>query len=315
MTFRFAIAPAPLPATLLATALLAACAGARNGPGQIGASEPQARGDARALPAAPGYRPGQAVPGSADGALPAVGDVGGSAGEWSDTGADSQGLAAAGRGRHSAERAALPTDAQPGYALYTVILFGQEPDVISTTIPDSRQELLRVIETYVVDAGGDRAGARGRLHAFLLPVDRRRATDLFLRRPGPSGGAREAFAAYLQGQGYDALAARLRTRPGPFLVSSLEPVLIPSDPSAPAMLVDLTAVGPGYMYSVVDAYDRSVGSDIAGRAESLVPIRDRLMAMFPDGDPGGGHAVPASNWVFMLGRRQGSAAIDKHAEH
>ena len=72
------------------------------------------------------------------------------------------------------------------------------------------------------------------------------------------------------------------------------------------MLVDLSTVGAAYMYAVVDAYDRRIAEDLAGKPASLLPIRGRLLDLFPTGGAAGAASSEASapgNWVHLLGRR------------
>jgi hypothetical protein len=87
---------------------------------------------------------------------------------------------------------------------------------------------------------------------------------------------RRDFAAYLRAGGQIALAQRLDRGAGPFLVSSLEPRLVPADAWRPRMFVDLSEIGPEYMYSVVDAYDRPIPAEQVGRVEE--PGRDSCPA-------------------------------------
>lgn len=186
--------------------------------------------------------------------------------------------------------------AEPGYALYTFVLPGDPAagsaagDRLAAT-----RELLRVIESYVL-AEGD---ARG--HSFVVPVSAERADGTLVERTGMDAAAamRNRLTGYLRRTGQGGVAARLATSPGPFLVSTLEPRLVPLDPQAARMLVDLSAVGPEYMYNVVDAYDRPVPSEVAGRADSLRALRGRLTGLLSEAGAG---AAPA-DWVFMLGQR------------
>jgi hypothetical protein len=112
---------------------------------------------------------------------------------------------------------------------------------------------------------------------------------------------RADFAGYLRQQGQPVLAQRLADRPGPFLISGLEPRLMPNGEGAPLLIVDLSAVGPEYMFAVVDAYDQPVPTGLGGRPETLAPIRQRLLGIFnrqmPEAD-----LDPALKdaWVFRL---------------
>ncbi len=201
--------------------------------------------------------------------------------------------------------------ASPVYGIYTFILHG---DLDADTAPaniDIYRELLRVIETYVLASEGGNSGGNGdagrQAHGFLVPVHAQRSGATLLERTGPelSAGMRGDFAAYLRAGGQLELAQRLNRAAGPFLVSSLEPRLVPADPRVPRMLVDLSDIGPEYMYSVVDAYDRPIPADQVGSVESLAAIRARLIDMFPDtAIDASATPPPAGGWVYLFGRRQ-----------
>jgi len=95
-------------------------------------------------------------------------------------------------------------------------------------------------------------------------------------------------------------------------VSSLEPRLVPGSPQDVRLIVDLSGVGPEFMYSIVDAYDRDIPRNISGRAESLQAVRQRLLDVFPRNAIEGGAQPPAGDWVFLLGRRN-TTQTDRHA--
>jgi hypothetical protein len=204
--------------------------------------------------------------------------------------------------------AQLLGNAEPGYGIYTYILYGGQGDAERLA---SYRELLRVIETYVLAAGAERVRPDPGAHTFLVPVYASRAGTTLLERTGPelAVAMRDELAAALRRRGEDALAMRLATAPGPFLVSSLEPRLVPGGAQAPRLLVDLSSIGPEYMYSVVDAYDREIPPDAAGRVDSLLAVRGRLIGLVgerrvdPDALPGG------SDWVFLLGQRATAESV------
>jgi hypothetical protein len=195
-------------------------------------------------------------------------------------------------------------NAEPGYGIYTYIL-GGGADGADGAGADTYRELLRVIETYVLVAGPDGARPDRGAHTFLVPVHAGRAGAPLVERTGPelSAAMRRELAAYLRRGGEQALANRLATAPGPFLVSGLEPRLVPGSAQAARMIVDLSAIGPEYMYSVVDAYDRQIPPEAAGRVESLLAVRGRLIGLFPSPGVDAVASAPAGDWVFMLGRR------------
>ncbi|WP_295541496.1 hypothetical protein [uncultured Thiohalocapsa sp.] len=196
-------------------------------------------------------------------------------------------------------------NAEPGYGIYTYILPGDPADLGAGAHAGAYDELLRVLETYVLAAGSGGAPPAPSAHTFLVPVRTGRAASPLGERTSPELSAllRRTLAQYLRRAGEPALAARLATAPGPFLVSSLEPRLVPRGGDHVRMLVDLSGVGREYMYSVVDAYDRAIPAADAGRADSLRAVRSRLVGMFPDPAIDAAAAPPAAgDWVFMLAR-------------
>jgi hypothetical protein len=207
--------------------------------------------------------------------------------------------------------------AEPGYGIYTYILSG-DGDRTDEHLATYR-ELLRVIETYVLAAGPGGGRRDAAAHTFLVPEHASRGTSPQAERSSPalSVAMRRTLTDYLRRAGEPALATRLATAPGPFLVSSLEPRLVPRPATgqapgraeAPRLLVDLSRVGPEYMYSVVDAYDRKIPPAAAGRLESLLAVRGRLIDMFPDPSIDPAAAGPAAGeWLFVLGARNGGQA-------
>ncbi|WP_295882460.1 hypothetical protein [uncultured Thiohalocapsa sp.] len=216
----------------------------------------------------------------------------------------------AGATAHSAgSLAQLIGSAEPGYGLYTFVLFGGGGEAGGVDAAGWR-ELLRVIETYVLAADPAAGAAHPAAHTFVVPVDAGRTGVPLAERTGPvpSADLRRTLAAYLRRAGEPALAARLATAPGPFLVSTLEPRLVPGSPQQPRMIVDLSRIGPEYMYTVVDAYDREVPPAAVGRVDSLLAVRGRLMGMVPDPTMGSAAPPPAGDWVFMLGGHDGAQA-------
>jgi hypothetical protein len=201
--------------------------------------------------------------------------------------------------------------ATPGYGVYTYILHGAPAAGGEAGDAPTYRELLRVIETYVLAADNGAALPDPAAHTFLVPVHSERGGATLAERAGPelSTQMRVDFADYLRGRGQLELAQRLRQAPGPFLVSSLEPRLIPVDSRATRLLVDLSGVGPEYMYSVVDAYDRRIPDALVGQVESLSAIRERLIEMFPDpGIDAQAAPAPAGGWLYLLGGQRSADA-------
>ena len=208
-------------------------------------------------------------------------------------------------GDGGASLAQLFGNAEPGYGIYTYILGGGAAGERAETY----RELLRVIETYVLVDGAGAGRPDPGAHTFLVPVHAGREGAPLEERTGPelSADMRGELAYYLRRGGQTALANRVATSPGPFLVSGLEPRLVPGNSQAARMIVDLSAIGPEYMYSVVDAYDQQIPPREAGRVESLLAVRGRLIGLFPDRAIDGEAPTPG-DWVFLLGRRSSTQA-------
>lgn len=212
--------------------------------------------------------------------------------------------------------AELYADARAGYGLYSFLL-GGPTDARSPGRVAAYGELLRVIDTYVMDNGSGERGT-GR-HGFLVQVDLLRSgAELYERvRPGLSAQIEAVLARQLRLYGHGALADRLEQSQGPFLVTSLRPAVVPVNARQPMLIVDLQDVGPEYMYSVVDAYDRPIPADILGEPESLSVIKRRLLAIFPNRQVDrGAAAAPAGDWIWLIGtsataQAQGPPGKDK----
>ena len=203
---------------------------------------------------------------------------------------------------------ALFQASRPGYGLYTYVLGGDSDDPVDDASGLARhQELLRVIETYVLGSRNGDSASDARVHTFLVPVDPRQRGLALAEQADPQLSALmgEALAAQLRGLGQLELVRQLEESPGPVLVTTLVPSMLPSGRDSAWLLVDLGAIGPAYLYSVVDVYDRSIAAEVAGRPESLAMVRERLLGLFPApvlSDNGGSNgAPPAGRWVFLLG--------------
>jgi len=196
---------------------------------------------------------------------------------------------------------------RPGYGLYTYVLGADGEESVDASGLARQEELLRVIETYVLASRNDAGVSDARAHVFLVPVHPRQRGLALAEQADPqlSTLMREALAAQLRGLGQRELVRQLEESPGPVLVTSLVPSLLPTGRDSALLLVDLGAIGPAYMYSVVDAYDRPIPAGVVGRPESLAMVRERLLGLFPApvlSDNGGNNgAPPAGRWVFLLG--------------
>jgi hypothetical protein len=189
-------------------------------------------------------------------------------------------------------------DATPGFGLYTFVLFGGGMDNQDAAAQARARELLRLIETYVPR---DNSGVpSSEAHVFLVAVNPRQAdrplSDQTAR--ALSDPIRRRLGEQLRRSGLAGLARRLDRRPGPFLVTSPEPWLIPESADAPRLVVDLSGIGAEYLYGVVDAFDRPLHTGSGSRG--LHAIRDRLLAL-PLGDDT--RVAGKGNWIFLFGRQ------------
>lgn len=189
-----------------------------------------------------------------------------------------------------------------GFGVYTFVMVGPNVERLAQTDQARHQELFRLVETYAA-VGGD-AAPRPDAHVFLIPVDaelggmplfNQVAADL-------SDRMRKQLIAELRGRGEAGLAARLQKGAGPFLVAALEPDLLPGRVGTYRLVADLSGLGIERLYTVVDAFDRDIGPELAGRPESLAAIRDRLRDVrAPQSSNAGTVATSESVWLFLLG--------------
>ena len=188
---------------------------------------------------------------------------------------------------------ALYNRARPGFGLYTFVVPGGGPGDRTNLL-----ELLRVIGTYVLGEDGD-AGPKKETHVFLLAVDPGRSGRTLDEQLSEAVSApmRRDLGLYLVYIGESDLAKRLSERPGPFLISGLEPSLMPVEPGSPRLVVDLSEVGGEHMYAVVDAYDRPVPANAMDRGSLLDAVRSRLLSLVHRGENG---ARPQDRWVFLV---------------
>ena len=228
----------------------------------------------------------------------------------------------------------LYSNATPGYGIYTFVLLGPQGGGDSAGGSGSQSgadagsdigpgeltrydELMRVIETYVLAADEGSRAPSPYTHAFLVAVHPELEPQDLAAQTGSelSAPIRRDFSRYLEARGEASLARRLETRPGPFLISSLEPRLLPSSAVSPRLVVDLSDIGGEYMYAVVDAYDRPVPAERAGRPESLDAVRERLLGLFTRSVPPEDlDARIADAWVFRVGRPPAGSGSEVTAE-
>jgi len=198
----------------------------------------------------------------------------------------------------------LYSNATPGYGVYTFVLLGAGFDPAKDADRARYAELLRVIETYVLAGDQGARGPRAEAHAFLIAIRPDRKEAKLSEQTGPefSAAIRQDLIQYLRRSNQPDLARRLETLPGPFLISGLEPRLLPTSQAAPRLVSDLSGLGAEYLYAVVDAYDRPIPVEQQGRPEGLAAIRERLLGLFSR-KVATEELSPALKdaWVFRLG--------------
>lgn len=199
--------------------------------------------------------------------------------------------------------ASLYQAATPGYGVYTFVVYGADLAALSAEDRSRYRELLRVIETYVLDPNGASDDADTVAHAFVIPVEPEtsgthlQAPENASRIEALARDMRAALLAHVRARESVARAERLADRPGPFLVSGVEPRLTPTEGDGPRLVVDLSEVGAGYFYAIVDAYDRSAGPEPArDRLESIVGRLQRLFRSHHRSP----QTVTSGEWIFWL---------------
>lgn len=206
----------------------------------------------------------------------------------------------------------LYEDAIPGYGIYTFVILGRGSADDSGEEATRYRELFRVLETYVTGAEQEFGQPSPASHVFLIPIKLGEMDAPLLDQVARdlSDHMRLVLTRDLRHAGYARLAARLERGAGPFLVSTLEPHLLPAHGSAPRLVTDLSAIGPEYIYGVVDAYDRAVPAGAEGQARQLKVLLERLREMpvapaepTPAQTPAPeGGRKERHDWLFPLGR-------------
>lgn len=198
----------------------------------------------------------------------------------------------------------LYRQAVPGYGIYTFVLVGPGLGRPGDADLARHRELFRLVETYAAVGDAAAGDPQPHVHTFVIPVDAERAEESLFGQVAAdlSDQMRARLVGDLRLQGRSTLADRLENGAGPFLVAGFEPDLLPGRLDAARLVADLSGIGVEHLYPIVDAFDRSVPSQLSGRAESLLAVRDRLEAVVPAraGDQESAAAAMAQ-WVFMLG--------------
>ena len=199
----------------------------------------------------------------------------------------------------------LYEDALPGYGLYTFVLLGAGFERASGDDLARHSELFRMIETYVVTPGATEEPST-EAHVFLVPIRAGRSPTaplMDLAAVDLSDLMRRRLGELLRQRGQARLAARIERGAGPFLVSGLEPSLLPLDGEAPRLVADLSGLGPEHLYNLVDAYDRDIPPEMRERPESLSALRRRLLELSPQSRSASGSGrgeTDGKRWIFLI---------------
>lgn len=181
----------------------------------------------------------------------------------------------------ASDPARLHRETIAGYGVYTFVLFGAAFPALAESELRRYQELLRVIEGYILAPDQGASDPNRSAHVFLVPAEPRQShpsSDLTTGAELASAMRRD-LVSHLRNSGERKLAELIQDRPGPFLVSSIEPRLVPGNSDHPRLIVDLSAVGIEQLYPIVDAYDRLIDVDQQGQEGSLMAIGERLSAL------------------------------------
>jgi hypothetical protein len=191
----------------------------------------------------------------------------------------------------------------PGYGIYTFVLVGGSVETLADADQARHRELFRLIETYAAVGGEEGEAPHRDAHVFVVPVDDELAgAPLFNQVSSDlSDRMRLRLIEVLRGRGLTALAARLESGTGPFLIAGTEPDLLSGGPGSPRLIADLSAMGVEHIYAVVDGFDREVSADLVGRPESMAALYDRLVTLLPAGQTQVFGSVPSpQNWLFIV---------------
>jgi hypothetical protein len=193
--------------------------------------------------------------------------------------------------------------ATPGYGLYTFVLVGGAVETLKDADQARHRELFRLVETYAAVGGEEGEAPHPDAHVFLIPVDAElEGAPLFNQVSSDlSDRMRLRLIEELRSRGLTALAGRLETGAGPFLIAGIQPDLLSGGAGSPQLIADLTGMGVEHIYAVVDGFDREIAPDLIGRPESIAALHDRLLTLVPGSQIRPDESLPpAANWLFIV---------------
>ncbi|MBT3878540.1 MAG: hypothetical protein HON76_02985 [Candidatus Scalindua sp.] len=188
-----------------------------------------------------------------------------------------------------------------GYGLYTYVLSGQGVNNLDALDPDTRERFFSLLDAVIgsADYGGDAGGnqvEKGLSHVFYLPAQIYfKATGL---KPKAQYYAREIYDSILstylltalrRGIEDTELRQRFTAGPGPFLISTVQPIgqyldkgfsrnFTAHQKTATIMLyADLSKTNSAAMKEIVSTYKRYVTEETNNEAEVLKPLRLSLL--------------------------------------
>jgi peptidoglycan-associated lipoprotein len=177
-----------------------------------------------------------------------------------------------------------------GYGMYTYVLFGRKVGRNAPALPEDVANRYRAL----LEAIESSTGPADLLKMAEVP---KKKTNLFCvlgRRADPNSrltldnyNSDLATMYRIVAQGGIAadtgFSQRLATGPGPFLISSLQPLNQVRTPG-PMLFSDLSATNPAAMREVVAAYKQRLSNAALDRAETFQPLRLALLNLILDAD-------------------------------
>jgi hypothetical protein len=172
------------------------------------------------------------------------------------------------------------------YGLYTYVLFGEtvnNPDDLDVETLERYQSLLNAIKTSTPTSQEAKEWKKELSNIFYIPsvgAAEARFGNLFTDHPLRTYNSSIAMS-YLVGLSEllddPDLQQRITTNPGPFLISTLQPLSKLRGTSAVMLYVDLSGTNPGSMREIVSAYKSYVTTKTIDEVEEFSSLRLTLL--------------------------------------
>lgn len=169
-----------------------------------------------------------------------------------------------------------------GYGMYTYVLFGRRFEAQAPALPHDvlarYQSLLKAVASSTLNAKSAAHSVPKRVtNLFCVPVKSvESSSPADVANYSSDIGVSYLEFAEARVSGDENLTNDLITEPGPFLISSLQPLLL-TKRADPLLLADLSTTDPAAMAEVVAAYDQRLDDRLLGRAQAFEPLRARLL--------------------------------------